>query len=392
MDAEQAVIGCMLLENQQTNLKPEMFHDALLGKLFWAIQNGATDDVLLRDAISKDEYPDDIFYYVLNQCINLPVLSIEIEKYASIVRKQWVEDEKNRIISHGELSASEMADRLASLDASKDGATGKDVVERYAPTMFKDGRYQGIKTGISKIDEILGSMRQGNVTIIAARPGVGKSAISTEIARNILKAGMGVNYYSLEMTEEEVYQRFLSRESRIPLKRVMYAKAFLHDEQKRFDDANAEISKWKLKIFDDVFKVSEMKCDTDILMIDYAQLIQPESEYRGNRYAEVGDISKSLKRKAKKYKIPILVLCQLNRGSDEFTEPNMSELRESGDFEQDASQIILLWNTSEDRTTKGFKVDKNRSGERGKGELHFDGSRMSFDEFAEIDDMDNPFS
>ena len=102
--------------------------------------------------------------------------------------------------------------------------------------------------------------------------------------------------------------------------------------------------------------------------------------------AEVGAISKAIKALAMELNIPIILLSQLNRASEgrETREPSMSELRESGDIEQDASVIILLWNMSEeDRSKKGCKVEKNRQGETGKMELRFDGDKMRFRDAGE---------
>ena len=95
---------------------------------------------------------------------------------------------------------------------------------------------------------------------------------------------------------------------------------------------------------------------------------------------------------AKELKVPIIVLCQLNRVMDETKEPSMNEIRESGDFEQDASIIILLWNTKEDRTEKGCKVDKNRNGTTGKVKLNYIGKNFLFTEedFVQTDEA-TPF-
>ena len=129
----------------------------------------------------------------------------------------------------------------------------------------------------------------------------------------------------------------------------------------------------------------------DIAIIDYLQLIKPESRYKGNRYAEVGEVSRSLKKLSQKLDISIVALCQLNRTVDEFKEPSMNELRESGDFEQDASQIILLWNLDDKRERKGLKICKNRNGELGNCEMEFDGKTMKFIDSEWKGGEDSPF-
>ena len=124
----------------------------------------------------------------------------------------------------------------------------------------------------------------------------------------------------------------------------------------------------------------------DILIIDYLQLLRTDKEYRGNRYAEVGDISKAIKALAMELNIPVIALSQLNRASEvrETKEPTMAELREAGDIEQDASVIILMWNLSQgDQTKKGCKVEKQRQGKTGKIVLNFNGDLMKFEETGE---------
>ena len=123
----------------------------------------------------------------------------------------------------------------------------------------------------------------------------------------------------------------------------------------------------------------------EVIIIDYLQLIKADRRY-SNRASEVGDISKAVKALAMELHIPIVLLSQLNRTSEirDTKEPTMSELRESGDIEQDASNIILLWNVSEeDKKYKGLKVEKQRQGENMKEGLKFDGEHMRFEERME---------
>ena len=122
----------------------------------------------------------------------------------------------------------------------------------------------------------------------------------------------------------------------------------------------------------------------DVIIIDYLQLIKSDRRF-ANRASEVGDISKSVKALATELNVPIILLSQLNRASEtkDTKEPTMSELRESGDIEQDASNIILLWNVSESRKYKGLKVEKQRQGENMKEGLKFYGEHMRFEERME---------
>ena len=121
-----------------------------------------------------------------------------------------------------------------------------------------------------------------------------------------------------------------------------------------------------------------------MIVIDYLQLIKADRRF-SNRASEVGDISKAIKALAMELHVPIILLSQLNRASEsrETKEPTMAELRESGDIEQDASNIILLWNLDEDGQYKGWKIEKQRQGTHLKEVLKFDGDHMKFTERTE---------
>jgi replicative DNA helicase len=235
--------------------------------------------------------------------------------------------------------------------------------------------------------------------VIGARPSVGKSAFVTQIASYMCKQGKRVGFYNLEMQDKQIYERILAAESGIGLKRIKRALAFTGDERERFERANDNIKRLYqgLVVNTGAKKISDIRSESrhmnyDIIIIDYMQLILPEDRYKGNRFAEVGQISHEIKALAMELNIPIIALSQLNRVSvgKDTKEPTMAELRESGDVEQDASIIMLMWNLNEERTVKGLKVDKNRQGEVGKEKLNFEGHIMRFiedgSEFTEAED------
>lgn len=234
--------------------------------------------------------------------------------------------------------------------------------------------------------------------MIGARPAVGKSAFVTQVLMSMGAAGKRVLLYNLEMREAQVYERMLSRQSGIKLNRIRRGKSFLNDEKSRFDAANTELKKLDIWISSGAKTVPEIRSEcrnmgADCIIIDYLQLVRTDRHY-SNRASEVGEISKSIKALAMELKCPIIILSQLNRVSElrETKEPTMAELRESGDIEQDASVIILLWNRDEnDRTKKGLKVEKNRQGEQTKIHLEFGGASMSFRELEEKEETEGVF-
>ena len=243
---------------------------------------------------------------------------------------------------------------------------------------------QGIRTGLYELDEILNGLGKGDVTVLGARPAVGKSALVTQILMNVADKGKRVGYFNLEMTDQQIFERIIARYSGIGLLRLRKAVTFMTEEKKNYDKAIEKVKNNKnLVIFSGSYTPNEMKmlCKNqgfDLIVIDYLQLVKADKAY-GNRVAEVGDISKSIKALAMELKVPVIALSQLNRSKSATDEPSISDLRESGDIEQDASNVLLMWNLDEKGTTKGLKVEKNRQGELGKVALNFDGSKMNFD-------------
>lgn len=265
--------------------------------------------------------------------------------------------------------------------------TMKQIVEEYKGGYFCQKDDNSLRTGFYKLDDKLGGLEGGDVIVLAARPGVGKSAIVTQIIGQMAERGKNVAYFNLEMGESQVYERFLSRLAELELVRVRRAKEFLKDEQSRFDRANDKLMNYNVMVSTGSKTVGEIKNIArnqkfDCIVIDYLQLVKSERKF-SNRASEVGEISKSIKALAMELKVPIILLSQLNRTSEhtETKEPEISELRESGDIEQDASIIILLWNISKDsHKAKGLKIGKNRQGELGKIGYEFDGEHMMFRE------------
>jgi replicative DNA helicase len=258
---------------------------------------------------------------------------------------------------------------------------------------FREHEVSGFDLEFPTLNELIGGLDDFGITIIAARPAVGKSAFATQITMHFCNIGKKVCYFNLEMSEQQIYERFVSAASGIGIQRIRRATKFTGDEKERFEKANRLLEeKDKIIISTGSQTVSTIRSEMknkgyDMIIVDYLQLIKPEGRYRGNRFAEVGEISHSLKAIATDFHIPVIVISQLNRVSAgrENKEPTMSELRESGDIEQDASTIVLLWNLDEEGRTKGCKVDKNRQGKVGKVTMQFNGDLMRFEELTDSD-------
>lgn len=265
------------------------------------------------------------------------------------------------------------------------------IVRENRGKYFTDKNNKLFDLEFSALNELIGGLDDNGITIIAARPAVGKSAFAAQLTMHFCNSNKKVGYFNLEMSEEQIFERFTSAASGIGIQRIRRAVNFTGDEEERYNKAMRLLEqKEKIIITTGSQTVSSIKDGVknkgyDLIVIDYLQLIKPEGRYRGNRFAEVGEISHSLKGIATDFHIPVIVLSQLNRASEgrDNKEPSMSELRESGDIEQDASTIILLWNMDEEHRKKGCKVDKNRQGKIGKVTLQFNGDLMRFEEWTD---------
>ena len=267
----------------------------------------------------------------------------------------------------------------------------------------------GISTSIKAIDELNGGFRDTNLIVIGARPSVGKSAFMGRIATHAAFNGKTVGIISLEMEDKDVYARSVSAESDVSFWRID-RNAFDQEEEQRTMVVNTMSKLSKLPIyFSDTAQVGltdirakaerlQIKHGINLLIIDYLQLVEPENINNRNREQEVSKICRGLKILAMNMKIPVVILAQLNRQSEEKGDkkPQLHHLRESGSIEQDADVVMFLhrdW-------VSGIKVDdhgnstemeadllvrKWRNGAQCEIKLNFDGPKMKFTEAAPVE-------
>lgn len=403
------MIGCALIDNDSmykvyNKLKPEMFstefcQDAFAEMLAMYDRGENINIISLSQALENHKWDPEMIAADLKECVMIAPVSAIITSYADTVVKDWRARETKKLFQEVSLrpcdidnSIAEVLTKLEEIQGSKTvhSKTMKQIVVENKGNYFNEHVGEGlIKTGFYHTDDCLGGLEGGDITAIGARPGVGKSAIVTQMIGQMAEKDYNIGYYNLEMNESQVYERFVSRMSEIGLTRVRRAKTFLGGEQEAFEKANSKLSEYNITISTGAKSVSEIRAECrhqryDVIVIDYLQLIKADRRF-SNRASEVGDISKAIKALATELHVPIILLSQLNRASEarETKEPTMAELRESGDIEQDASNIILLWNLDEDGVYKGWKIEKQRQGTHLKEVLKFDGDHMNFTERTE---------
>jgi replicative DNA helicase len=279
----------------------------------------------------------------------------------------------------------------------------------------RKGHLHGLPTGFHKLDELTAGWKAGEMIVLAARPGQGKTALALTFARHALdqrydeetdswkKPGHPVGMFSLEMTNEQLMLRLLAAYGSESLQRIRQGDLDEHSLQKLRLVA-ADMKEWPLYLDDSSFltinqlrgKARRMKDRWGIkmLVIDYLQLLRSESaQAKDNRQNEVAEISRGIKALAKELSIPIIILAQLNRRSEEAkAEPALHNLRESGAIEQDADVVLLLHRNEPDKDADGnatqsgpiipysLNIAKQRNGPTEKLDILFHSMYTRFDD------------
>lgn len=413
-EAEQNVIGSLLtrpecLDEVINILTPEMFRTEILARAYAEFLKGQREKkevnlATLMEQLPTDSIPASVISQELRSALKATTTTSTVKSYARTLCNEHRAAELNEALKNirGQpQSVNEDIERVLRIVSSlresdaDDLHTLAEITEQYKDSYFKDDGRKRIMTGMERLDEILGGFDGGDLILIGARPAVGKSAFAAQLSMHFAtQCNLKVGYFNLEMQDKQIYERFVAARSGIELRRIRMATRFLQGERELFEEANNFLMTVKdIVISTGSKKISDIRAECagqnfGIVIIDYLQLVKSSGQYRGNRYAEVGQISHEAKALAMDLNIPVIALCQLNRAVEGRSdrEPTMADIRESGDFEQDASTILLLWNTNPNNPSeKSIKVEKQRQGKIGKVDLEFDGNRMKFKEVRNRD-------
>lgn len=418
-DAEESVLGAMLIDKDAVIavaefLGPEDFYDDRLKEIYEACldlyEDRAPIDVLTvaeklkkRKGIKKIG-GDSSF---LADLANKVPTAAHVEHYGRIVKdtstKRSLMTAASRLveISLDEgLAANEVLDKaegeifaLSQKSLSKAfTAVRETLAESFdrLDELHKQGEgMRGVPTGLPDLDDALAGMQKGNLLILAARPGVGKTSLAMNIAQHIsvdLKRPVG--FFSLEMSKEELVDRLLVGQADIDAWKLKTGK-LSEDDFTKLSNAMGELAEAPLYIDDTPgLSVLEMRTKArrlqvenglDFLVVDYLQLAK--SRNLENRVQEVSEISQGMKNIARELKIPVMVLSQLSRAVEQRggNKPQLSDLRESGSIEQDADVVMFLWREdSENSENMMLDIAKHRNGPLRNIPLHFKGDRIKF--------------
>lgn len=418
--AEHAVLGSLMIDNSAWDRVADLLVEAdfyrpehrpvftAIGRL---INSGRPADVLtVFDALEtagKAEECGGLGY--LNAMAQTVPTSSNCRRYAEVVRGRAMlrtvigKCDEASSIAFGD---GEVGDKLSKIAALFDGIDQRN--SRRAPKPMSEvitavvdginaaaeGNVIAWRTGIPGIDTRLnGGLQPGKLIIMAARPGVGKSSLSKQIATMCALDGLPALFLSQEMEANDLGERTLANQAQVRYSAIQ--KGQLNDlEWKRIAEGCDRLGNAPLWIDDEpalTLRAIASKARSirglRVLVVDYIQLSEGEGETRS---AQVGSISRGLKALAKQMGICVIALSQLNRSVEQRPgrRPQMSDLRDSGEIEQDADTILFLWPLSEDEDDAeirhiGCEFSKNRKGRKGSFTLRFDAARQSWRESNE---------
>ena len=411
IEAEESVIGSMLLtkkalQKSLENLTSEDFYLDANAKIFECIKNindrqKPVDLTTLSEELNNKGWLKQVggVEYIADAINSVPTTA-NIDEYINIVLEKSLLrrliDEATEIVKGSYTVGNDVGDYLYEAQKKINKVSEGLRTSEFKPIQTvltkaqsdletlaaNKGDITGIPTGFYDLDKVTSGFHPNELIIIAARPGMGKTAIALNIATNIaMNAGKSVAIFNMEMGAEQLVTRMLSQVGGIDGSKLRVGN-LEHNDWKRVNEAISRLSDTKIFIDDTAGQtVADIrsKCrrlknspsGLDIVIIDYLTLIQSATKNGStgqNRQQEVADISRALKTMAMELEIPVIALSQLSRGIEQRTDkkPMLSDLRESGAIEQDADLVAFLHCNDEEKekddSLMEFVIRKHRNG------------------------------
>ncbi|MDH4118381.1 MAG: replicative DNA helicase [Acidimicrobiia bacterium] len=414
-ESEESVIGAILLSSDAANevmdkLEPEDFYIPSHQAMFRAIRtlfngNQAIDAITVAEELRRTGELERVGGVpAITRLLDVVPSAANVDYYADVVEETSqrrhlisagstitdlalrLDDEIHTVLDRAEQTVLAVAGRRVGDSMQPIGPLFFSTLEELEMLEQRGSDVTGLSTGFRDLDRKLTGLHPANLVIIAARPAMGKSALTMNIATNIAMRGLPVAIFSLEMSKEEVAQRMLCSVARIDSMKVRTGQIG-EASWPRLTDAAGKLYNAPVFVDDSpVVTVTDIraKCrrlkrihGLEMVVVDYLQLMQGTS--KESRQQEIAEISRALKNLARELELPIIAVSQLNRNLEqrEDKRPRLGDLRESGSLEQDADIVMFIYrdeyyNESTDR--KGVAevmVAKHRAGSTGIVEMTF---------------------
>lgn len=417
VEAEQAVLGAMLLSHDAVivameKLQSQDFYRDVHRIIFEAMEhlhreNKEIDVITLPDELKRMKKLDDVggLEYVLN-LPNLVGSAANIEYYANIVAEKALarnlistcteltteaydgQKETEALLDDAERRILHLSDTKNRGDFASVGAVVEVTLDKITKLYENKAGLTGLPTGFRDLDRMTSGLQPSDLILVAARPSMGKTAFTLNIAQNVgVRQHKTVAFFSLEMSQEQLVQRLLCQIAHIDSQKLRTGQLNSDEEWTRLTDACDKLYESPIYIDDTPgISVAEMRSKArrlksehglDLIIVDYLQLMQGRNAE--SRQQEISEISRSLKALARELKVPLIALSQLSRSveSRQDKRPMLSDLRESGALEQDADIVSFLYREDYyDKETENQHITevilaKHRNGPVGSVKLYF---------------------
>jgi replicative DNA helicase len=425
VEAEEALLGSLIIDpdaifDVAAFLQPSEFYKETNRWIYEAVlalyeRHEPVDLITLTDELRKRKQLEEVGGEALViGLINIVPTSVNARYYGRIVeaaalRRRMIsaastianlayeqKEDINVVIDKAEQALFSISEERTTRDLVpvKDIASG--YLDRIEDLHARGDEVIGVPTSFSDLDKILGGLNRSDLIIVAARPGMGKTALQLAIGQSAARRHhRRVAIFSLEMSAEQLVQRMIAAETRIDSQRLR--RGDLQEfEWPIFYEAVGRISESQLYI-DDTPSISPMQLRTkarrlfaehgiDLIMIDYLQLMQAEHT-TNNRVQEISEISRSLKGLARELDIPVVAASQLSRAVEQRQDkrPQLSDLRDSGSIEQDADVVLFIYrdeyykpDDSERPNIAEINIAKHRNGPTAVIDLYWQGQLATF--------------
>lgn len=408
IEAEQNLISCMLTDKESigfcvTALEPNDFYDTTARFIFKTIKklwdsNKSIDMISVtaegHDMAQIAEYMLNIVPQGYRNHANI-VKTLSVKRQGISAAKTIIQElpqkrfENPQEVTHyitGKLDQSLPKLEQTPEDTQTIALEVMDYMENVAT-----GKIKPILYGIRDIDYFTGGLWSAELTILAAGPSTGKTAFALDIAGNAARNGTKVEFFSLEMNRIQVGSRLFAQ-TRLLNAGTMRNPIKAWEQGRQLAEASSAVAKLPITIDQTTKTIQELKnkCERkkemnqlDLVIIDYLQLLESSTRHDSRRH-EVEYISRQLKLMSRDLNIPVMVLSQLNREGQKSVRPRLWDLRETGAIEQDADNVMFLYNPKTDETINDILVEleviiaKQRSGRTGKTALKFNKNHMKF--------------
>jgi replicative DNA helicase len=417
VEAEQAVLGAMLLSHDAVivameKLQSQDFYRDVHRIIFEAMEhlhreNKEIDVITLPDELKRMKKLDDVggLEYVLN-LPNLVGSAANIEYYANIVAEKALarnlistcteltteaydgQKETEALLDDAERRILQLSDTKNRGDFASVGAVVEVTLDKITKLYENKAGLTGLPTGFRDLDRMTSGLQPSDLILVAARPSMGKTAFTLNIAQNVgVRQHKTVAFFSLELSQEQLVQRLLCQIAHIDSQKLRTGQLNSDEEWTRLTDACDKLYESPIYIDDTPgISVAEMRSKArrlksehglDLIIVDYLQLMQGRNAE--SRQQEISEISRSLKALARELKVPLIALSQLSRSveSRQDKRPMLSDLRESGALEQDADIVSFLYREDYyDKETENQHITevilaKHRNGPVGSVKLYF---------------------